>query len=177
MTFTGSKYDKNLTTTDIAKRFRADVKEAVQQGELPRMKVSVRTRYFSGGSSIDVAVQRIEGVDRIVNPEALRLAVQDPHGFNRVPRLAPEVEAVRAQLERMLRAYNYDNSDITSDYFCVRFYAHVEVVMNWDAELERARAQMTADPAEHQTAPRVRDASTPPTNVVSLSAWRSDRDR
>ena len=175
MAFTGSKYDKNLTTTEIAKRFRADVKEAVSRGELPAMKVSVRTRHFAGGSSIDVTVQRIDGVERVANPEALRLAVVDPHGFHRVPRLAPAVEDVRSKLARMLNAYNFDDSDIASDYFCVRFYAHVDVAMNWGAEVERARVELNAELCADARSDTKPDPG--PANVVSLAAWRLDRAR
>ena len=46
--FTGTKFDRNLTTTEIAKRIRADIKEAARLGEIPAAaKYSVKTKYFS----------------------------------------------------------------------------------------------------------------------------------
>jgi len=54
----GARYDRTLTTTEIAKRFREDVKAAQAAGDLPLgLKVSVTTKYFSGGSSIHVVVK------------------------------------------------------------------------------------------------------------------------
>lgn len=50
---TGSKYDKTRTTTQEAACFRADVKQAIKEGVLPKgLKLSVKTDYFSGGSAI-----------------------------------------------------------------------------------------------------------------------------
>lgn len=49
----GEKYEttKDLSTTEIAKLIRKEIKEC-----FPNIKVSVRTQYFSGGSSIDVYI-------------------------------------------------------------------------------------------------------------------------
>jgi hypothetical protein len=123
--FTGSKYDEKLSTTEIAKRFRADVKAALARGELPAgLKLSVATKYYAGGSSIHVEIKVAPGV-AVMNPERLRLdaAGEPTHG---VPWMTPEAAALADKLDRMLSAYNYDNSDTMTDYFDVNFYKSVD---------------------------------------------------
>jgi hypothetical protein len=120
----GSKYDATLTTTDIAKRIRADIKST-----LPDIKVSVRCKSFSGGSSITVEVTSV--------PASLQLLTADylagREEFNGAAyRYTPDARALRASLEALVAAYNFDGSDSMVDYFHVNFYAHV----NFDSRLE-----------------------------------------
>lgn len=65
--FQGAKYDANATAAENAKRIRADVKEAIKAGKLPKgIKVAVRTSTFSMGASIRVAIEEFPG--SILNP-------------------------------------------------------------------------------------------------------------
>lgn len=123
--FVGSKFDKSLTTTEIAKCIRADIKSAVTGSELPEAKYSVKTKYFSGGSSIDIYVR--EAPFKILNPEYF--ATQDNY---RIQRYNEEARSLLQKLEAIMRPYNRDNSDISTDYFDVRFYGHVQ----FDSSLE-----------------------------------------
>ena len=66
--FQGSKYDANATAAENAKRIRADVKEAIKAGKLPKgIKVAVRTSTYSMGASIRVAIEEFPG-GSILNP-------------------------------------------------------------------------------------------------------------
>jgi hypothetical protein len=50
-----------MTTTEIAKQVRADIRNAIKNqalGDYPEgIKFSVRSEYYSGGSSIDITVK------------------------------------------------------------------------------------------------------------------------
>lgn len=109
----GEKYDGSLSTTEIAKLIRADIKVAVAAGELPGKPVtySVRSEYFSMGSSIDVEVRNYAGP-------------VEEQGFGR-PWMTQEAGAIKARLEAISGAYNHDGSDIQVDYFDVNYYGHV----------------------------------------------------
>ncbi|MDQ6892222.1 MAG: hypothetical protein M3167_06030 [Acidobacteriota bacterium] len=132
----GAKYDKSISTTEIAKRFRADVKAALAAGELPKgLKVSIRTSYFSGGSSIDVRI--VSAPFSIMNKKRIEHDVRTPNAplsDDERPLHSERAREVLATLEGMLQAYNHDGSEIQSDYFDVRFYGHV----NFEHEQERA---------------------------------------
>ncbi|MEU7978304.1 hypothetical protein AB0B63_07200 [Micromonospora sp. NPDC049081] len=135
----GGKYadTRNLRLTDIAKLIRAEVKLARKIarmtatpgavktadpiGDAPAgIKVSVRTQCYSGGGSINVQLSGIpdewgwtEGPeDGCTNPRYRRVAT-------------PELKAFARAIKDVMNAYNYDGSDITTDYFDVRFYGHV----------------------------------------------------
>lgn len=121
----GDKYDRSLSTTEIAKRIRADIKAAVEAGELPGKPVtySVISRYFSGGSSIDVTARGILG-SRVAGEEAER---DNRREGKRWPWLTDEARAVMAVLERIHDAYNHNGSEIQVDYFDVNYYGSVEI--------------------------------------------------
>jgi hypothetical protein len=122
----GDKYNRELSTTEIAARIRADIKGAIAAGELPRgIKVSVRTSYFSGGSSIDLKITAFPG-------RILRAGHDHARGFENY--FTPEAYQAKKTLQAIMDAYNHDGSDITTDYFDVRFYGHAE----FDWRLEQA---------------------------------------
>jgi hypothetical protein len=140
----GARYDevKHLSTTEIARRIRADIKLArkveaklgtatgaevaltdplTALAAMPKqIKVSVRTDYFSGGSAIRVNVYNL--------PEKGWGYVQerDMRGEPRwVP--GPELSAILAALKEIHGAYNFDGSDSMVDYYHVNYYGQVEV--------------------------------------------------
>lgn len=123
----GAKYDKDLNTTEIAKRFRGDVGAAKKAGELPpELKLGVRTQYFSGGSSIDVTVKVVPAGFRVSNPARGPAAPAFDDQGRVIPPLAPDAEALLKKLTELLGAYNFDGSEPQTDYFHVRFYSRVE---------------------------------------------------
>lgn len=124
----GKKYDKALNTTQIAAKFREDVKQAIASGDLPKgVKLSVKTSYFSGGSSIHVKIVAVPC--QTIDVEAW-LERDDYDAMRRRGSMGlytEESRNIRAKLNAMLQAYNYDGSDIMTDYFHVRFYGDVEI--------------------------------------------------
>lgn len=136
----GSKYDatRELSTKEISARIRQDIKAAQAAGTLPRNAVfSVKTRSYSGGSSIDVRVVAVPEGFRVTSPAFASWKKQFPQ------RDAPmawsdcqsdEARAMLATLNEIRGAYNRDNSDSMVDYFETRFYGSTEI----DWQLRRA---------------------------------------
>lgn len=139
----GARYDRALSTKEIAARIRAEVKAAIKRGAIPReVKVSVRFRSFAGGSAIDIRVTRVPPGFAILNAEHVRAALADPHNWEAtrgLPRYAPDAVALLAQLTAMARAYHRDNSDSAVDYFDVNFYGG-DAAFDWRLERDARRA-------------------------------------
>ena len=133
---TGSKYDSSLSTKEIARRFRQDVRDAKRGGALPKgLKVSVRIRYGVTTTAIDATITALPGI-RIMSPD------WDPNnlGGSASERFTPDARRIRNQLDTMLQAYNYDNSDARIDHFDVKFYGRVA----YDWRLEQAEEPVPA---------------------------------
>jgi hypothetical protein len=124
----GSKYEqaKNMGLAEIAKLMRQDIKLTRKIGQkaagpgalavpdpiadMPAdIKISITSQYYSGGGAIRVMVKNI--------PEAWGFIKEEDHwGVMRsVP--SPAFAALLVELRVIHFAYNYDNSDITTDYF------------------------------------------------------------
>ena len=144
MKFVGKKFDRSLTTKEIAARVRQEIKEAVKAGDLPKVKFSVRMSTYSGGSSIDIQIQALPFA--ILNAKRLELEAQDPsysyQTYNVEPRYSDEARAVLKRVEGLLQNYNYDDSDSMSDSFDVKFYGHVN--FSWQEEAAESARMLAA---------------------------------
>lgn len=136
----GSKYEVGMDIAEIAKRVRADIKAAQEKNELPAdATFSVRTRRFSGGQALDVTILGMPDSWIYVSPGL------EPDYANYIPAHGGQTdEAKRAGdlVGAIVFAYNYDGSDVQSDYSNVNFYSHVTIQdereARW-AEAEKAR--------------------------------------
>lgn len=120
----GNRYEetKTMDIRDIAKLIRADIKAAIKAGTVPaEYKYSVRIRRFAGGSAIDVSI------DGAPDMRAEYYTGYD-EWFDKHPgtewRERPAAKLVET-IESIVRAYNRQDIDTMTDYFDVRFYAHV----------------------------------------------------
>ena len=106
----GESYEatKDLRLKEIAKLVRKDLKAEFGPG----WKFSVRTRLYSGGQSLDVDVK--------ASPTPLRGARTEEHGW-----FTPEGVKAHEAISAILDAYNYNGSDLLTDYHDVRFYSHI----------------------------------------------------
>jgi hypothetical protein len=151
----GTKYEatKNLRRPEIAKLIREDIKAAVKSGELPKGKYSVRTESYSGGGSINVTFSALVGIP-VHNVESLRWRTENPHAsFGSEPanvreRYSPELLAVIKKLEAIHGAYNYDGSDVMTDYFDVRYYGSVSIDWEWEAATKEIEIAKIVEPAK-----------------------------
>ena len=123
----GAQYEstKDLDVADIAKLIRADIKAAKKRGDLPKsLKTSVRISRYAGGQSLDVTVKG--GIP--VHTEAyLRWYRAGDYRTDTPDRYVPSFKALKAALKAIVEAYNFDGSDLMTDYFNVRFYGDVLV--------------------------------------------------
>jgi hypothetical protein len=152
----GYRYDetKDLSTTEIAKRIREDIKVAKSEGLLPtRWAYSVRSAYFSGGSSIDVTVRdcadawvECDGGQNCHNVwcSARRDPAYAAHASAHQV-LSDEAAAAKITLERIHNAYNHDGSEIQVDYFDVNYYGQVSFEDACRAESRAAEKARLAD--------------------------------
>ncbi len=124
-TTTGDKYNSNLSTTAIAALVREEIKTAVRCGKLPRAKYSVRSDYYSMGSSIHVKIRDVAGDFRVYNAERLRTDRDGEPNYG-VPWMSDEARALVNAIEAMLSAYNRVSSEPQSDYYNCKFHANVD---------------------------------------------------
>lgn len=137
----GEKYaaTKDLSRVEIAKLIRADIKAAVASGALPAAKYRVWTESYSGGSSIDVEIGAF-WIANLFNPERLEREANNL-GVCGHDRYSAAAMRVIGAVRSIVAAYNYDGSDIASDYFHVRFYSSVDFDGGW----ETARREMETE--------------------------------
>ncbi|MCR4330240.1 MAG: hypothetical protein NUV65_06885 [Candidatus Roizmanbacteria bacterium] len=132
----GSKLDTKLSTTEEAKLIRADIKEAVKTGLLPKAKYSVRTKYFSGGSSIDVRISDVK--TPIINLDWIERVMTEAHWQYNTPACMKYTDTGRSILwtvEAIVNQYNFDKSEPMVDYFFVNFYSSVEYNWQWERSI------------------------------------------
>ncbi len=164
----GEKYEatKNLSRVEIAKLIRADIKAAQllpasDPRSLPRgMKVSVR----SPDRSINVVIVEFPG--RVLNPAAVLMHEVLPSVFQEIPRHSKEAARCLGVIEAIKEAYNYDRSDIQTDYFDVRFYGsegfawelekaeHIELLAEHEASGLLPDIRVTIGAGQHAEAQR-----------------------
>ena len=137
----GDKYVTGLDIAEIAKRVRAEIKAAVKAGSLPELTASVTMRRYTGGRSLSVRITKCS--IPVLNVARVRVEMAEPHRYNGMPHYNPEAAAVLDTIRGICDAYNFDGSDIGSDYFHVNFYTSVGI--DWQIERdERTRIEANA---------------------------------
>ncbi len=116
--WTGDKYDGSLTIKDISALVKKDLKI-----EFPDCKFSVTKKEYTGGGSITVALMEApknvfaEGITEVHSMIGLAGSSQLNEYGNKI--------AIRCN--EILDSYNFDKSDIMTDYFHVNFYGFVNI--------------------------------------------------
>lgn len=127
----GERYEatRDERAVQIAARIRADIKAAIKAGELPRgIKARVRCSGSSLHDSIRVLIAMPVEIAAVENPEAEYGCMPGQR------RLTVEAQRIRNRVRAIWAAYNYDNSDIQTDYFDVRYYGGVDIAGVYAAE-------------------------------------------
>lgn len=122
--YTGSNYDSNLTTKEIASIVREKIKE-----ELKDVKFSVSKESYSGGSSITVAL--MEAPFDVLLGEAQKYVQVNQFYINDDKRLTDIAKTTLSKAYDIANSYNYDDSDPMTDYFNNNFFIHLQVG-KWD---------------------------------------------
>jgi hypothetical protein len=112
----GEKYEKTkkLSTVEVAKLIRREIKK-----KHPHILVSVRSKYFSMGSSIDVIIKDCDfnPINPAWNPRNIDM------GNN--PRYTDKARQLIKELEEIGNRYRRVDCDGMIDYFDVNFWYHV----------------------------------------------------
>jgi hypothetical protein len=144
---TGTKYQAGRDIAEVAKLVRKDLKAAQVAGELPTdATFAVRVDRFSGGQSLDVTIIGMPDSWTYNQPGL------EPNYAEYIPAHGGQTDQATAavrKIERIVFAYNYDGSDIQSDYFNVNFYSRVKIQDEreqkfWAEEKERKAARRAA---------------------------------
>jgi hypothetical protein len=119
----GEEYEKtkNLSTSEIAQLIRKEIRE-----RFPKVKASVRTSYFSGGSSIDVRLRVLP-----FNPITVDFDPKD-NSYPSKQRYTEECLALLRDIKAIGDKYRYNDSDGMIDYFSTNFY--FDVALDWELE-------------------------------------------
>lgn len=152
MGYTGSKYEatKGLNTKQVAALIRKDIARLSDDRTLPRaLKVGV-TITTRGTTAISI---RIVDAPWQVHGRAFRMnwLVTGQHfdTNRRSWHYSPLTEVVMARLERIAEEYNFDKSQIETDYFHNRFWLHVRLDDRLtDAQAKRFAEENAADIAD-----------------------------
>lgn len=148
----GSRYDARLSTTEITARIRAYIKLRYKG-----LKFSIRTKYYSGGSSISLKL--VSGPVQMMRDDAPRAYISTVGGC--IARgyedfLTPEGLAIVKDIDAFAMSYNYDDSDGMIDYFDTNFYFDFHVG-SWNAPFKQTAVQ-PAPASRRVTAEEQREA-------------------
>lgn len=102
-------YEFNGDVKEIAKQIRKDLKEVFGK----EFKFSVRIQRYSGGQSINIDIKQAPKYACYTDTEMY----PDPRTYVK--------KYVTDQIRKITDHYNYDDSDIMTDYFNVGFYSHI----------------------------------------------------
>lgn len=129
----GEKHNRELTGAQISAAIRRDIKQAVATGELAAAKYSVTLKTFSGGQSITVRISEVPF--DLFEKRFLRHEL-DTKGrvFYEGERYSEKLRALLKQVKKLADAYNFNDSDLQTDYFHVNYYLNVAVDHTFEAE-------------------------------------------
>jgi hypothetical protein len=137
----GSKYNRDLTITDIAKEIRKDLKVFKDT-----YKFSVKVTRYTGGRNISVTIkdcvkdeiyktcwdeldnkQRVFILDKLGEDWFKNKTVQELDNMAKLQSMYNRFYNQSmlddiAKIDSIVNAYNYDDSDTQTDYFDVNFY-------------------------------------------------------
>lgn len=127
-TWYGGRYDSALSTTDITKKIRQHLKEEAKKNPLfVSSRFSVRKDHHK---SITVSV--LEMQFNPLNPERIKHEMEGERNYGEKI-YTPDGQAFFDRIKAIVDSYNFDGSDLMTDYFYVNFYCHVSI----DRELEK----------------------------------------
>lgn len=126
MPYTGSKYNSNISTTAIAKILRKAIHTEQKWGTIPKeMTISVTTEYYSMGSTIHLIVKQLPDTIPVFDPKGCGFFPY-AHETKQLTRnnfgcgaYAPQLKAILKRLAALDSEYNYNYSDLQTDYYAV----------------------------------------------------------
>ncbi len=128
----GRKYDASLSTKEIAIRVRADIKTAIKASRLPAGKYSVRIEESSLHAAIRVTAAPVGIVLLRTESWTLDMSGRIECTSRAIDSRTTEANGLLDALETILAAYNYDRSDLASDYHDSNFFSSVGFDYEWE---------------------------------------------
>lgn len=125
--FTGSRYDRNLSITDIAKAVRGYAKT---NDVLKECKFSITISRASMCQELNVYLMT---APKEVFVDTTKKSMQGAH-YHKEP-LTSYGQLVIETITEYVQSYNYDDSDPYTDYFNVNFYESINIG-KWDKPFE-----------------------------------------
>lgn len=125
----GEKYLRNTDVKEIAKLMRAEVKNSIKAGTIPKgTKVSITIERYSMGQSINMCVTQFN--TQFLNAWRVKFTEDHPHKcLSEIPSnhpahelFTPIAKRTLAELNRIHGLWNHDGSDSMTDYFDVNYY-------------------------------------------------------
>lgn len=164
-------HDRRLDTKTICTEVRAHLKH-----RFPEVKCTVRK---SGYNSIDA--------DIVASPYGRELVKGDPEACTDRARWdhwenSAELDAVLTYCEAFLQSYNYDNSDVMTDYFDVNFYGRFGIAYEYTQteptpEQSASAADFAQCKAEAEAAEEARRAAEWEERKKQLDQERAEAER
>lgn len=163
----GSKLEEtnDLSAKELAALIRGEIKGKMKSGVLPKGKYSVRKE---SASSIYITVQELPQDFPLFNPEFLKARDDNErwHG-GRITRYHNETSALLTHLKAIGEQYNYNNSDLMTDYFDYRFNLSVNI----DSQLENEREE-----SEKQQKSEMVDVDALKAELKQLEQWVKEEE-
>ena len=152
--FTGKNYNPNLGTKEIAKEIRQSIRN---DKELAECKWSVKTEYYSGGSSIHITL-----TEAPFEAFTDKFKSEHEHGYTdnafEEGRITPQAIKLMNKVREITRSYIHDDSDIMTDYHCRNFYDWYYIGGGYDKPFkvsEKKSATRTATATPQTTSAKV----------------------
>lgn len=126
--FQGSKYDRSRDVAETAKLIRKDLAAAgkTTTGPLAGCAFRVLTRRASMMVAIDVEIVSVpDHGSPIVNARQVEADIEARGAWTGLNQLSKRGESILATVQAIVDQYNFDKSDISSDYHHVGFYGGV----------------------------------------------------
>ena len=126
----GYKYNPELKVKDIAKLVKKEIKDKYKN-----IKVSARTRnYNTIAINVQLPKEQYKAVEKDDLTEYQDIEMWARRDGKTIPEylkerkiLNKEGEVIKKDIETMLSMYDYDGSDILTDYFDRNFYSFVNI--------------------------------------------------
>ena len=134
----GKSYEEGLSTTEVSKRSREQIKKLLKE-KWPGVKVSIKTKNYSGGSSISATAVALPWCPYSARYKAWAAeGGKSAYGATNPPwsRYNTAWESLAKEVDGIINGFNYDGSEIETDYFDVNFYfTGLKVEWNLEAAL------------------------------------------
>lgn len=130
----GSKYEatRELPLKKIAKMIKDEV-----QDKYKNIKVSVSTKHFSGGREVNVKITSYPNhfmKKRVIYPEMENLPEDKIPSYAWGWEYLADAKEILDGMKKIVNSYNFDDSDLQTDYFSSSFFEDVD----FDFDLRQA---------------------------------------